>query len=164
MTGPGLRVRKHHRAGKGSSGLRVLRYSEEEDSLVWDSHKILGAAQHVLPMSDVEVSSVLRCTIALMEWRVLTVGADRENEPGLVTFPAVERFWHTYLSMTDFPVDDGQGEMFLKVWPAVGCRLSLGMLLVASQGFLLIASWHLHVCLFNFYLTKDCTCVYSSYY
>lgn len=55
MTGPGLRVRKHHRAGKGSSGLRVLRYSEEGDSLTWDSHKILGAAQHVLPMSDVEV-------------------------------------------------------------------------------------------------------------
>lgn len=56
MTGPGLRVRKHHRAGKGSSGLRVLRYSEEDDSLVWDSHKILGAPQHVLPLSDVEVS------------------------------------------------------------------------------------------------------------
>lgn len=56
MTGPGLRVRKHHRAGKGSSGLRVLRYSEDDDSLVWDSHKILGAAQHVLPLSDVEVS------------------------------------------------------------------------------------------------------------
>lgn len=60
MTGPGLRVRKHHRAGKGSSGLRVLRYSEDEDSLTWDSHKILGAAQHVLPMSDVEVC-VLWC-------------------------------------------------------------------------------------------------------
>lgn len=56
MTGPGLRVRKHHRAGKGNSGLRVLRYSADEDSLVWDSHKILGAAQHVLPLSDVEVS------------------------------------------------------------------------------------------------------------
>lgn len=56
MTGPGLRVRKHHRAGKGSSGLRVLRYSEDDDSLVWDSHKILGAAQHVLPLADVEVS------------------------------------------------------------------------------------------------------------
>lgn len=55
MTGPGLRVRKHHRTGKGSSGLRVLRYSEEGDNLTWDSHKILGAAQHVLPMSDVEV-------------------------------------------------------------------------------------------------------------
>ncbi|CAM9534509.1 unnamed protein product, partial [Ectocarpus sp. 4 AP-2014] len=54
MTGPGLRVRKHHRAGKGSSGLRVLRYDAEGDSLTWDSHKILGAAQHVLPMSDVE--------------------------------------------------------------------------------------------------------------
>ncbi|CBN79087.1 hypothetical protein Esi_0176_0038 [Ectocarpus siliculosus] len=54
MTGPGLRVRKHHRAGKGSSGLRVLRYNAEGDSLTWDSHKILGAAQHVLPMSDVE--------------------------------------------------------------------------------------------------------------
>ncbi|CAN0195944.1 unnamed protein product, partial [Hapterophycus canaliculatus] len=54
MTGPGLRVRKHHRAGKGSSGLRVLRYNEEGDNLSWDSHKILGAAQHVLPMRDIE--------------------------------------------------------------------------------------------------------------
>lgn len=58
MTGPGLRVRKHHRAGKGNSGLRVLRYIEEEDILTWDSHKILGAAQHVLPMADVEVCTL----------------------------------------------------------------------------------------------------------
>lgn len=66
MTGPGLRVRKHHRAGKGSSGLRVLRYSEEGDSLTWDSHKILGAAQHVLPMSDVEVRC--RCVGGSQWW------------------------------------------------------------------------------------------------
>eukprot|EP00903_Cladosiphon_okamuranus_P011675 g10981.t1 len=58
MTGPGLRVRKHHRTGKGSSGLRVLRYNQEGDNLTWDSHKILGAAQHVLPMSDVESVSM----------------------------------------------------------------------------------------------------------
>ncbi|CAM9753842.1 unnamed protein product [Pylaiella littoralis] len=67
MTGPGLRVRKHHRTGKGSSGLRVLRYSEEGDNLTWDSHKILGAAQHVLPMSDVEnVSMQARNRVVLL--------------------------------------------------------------------------------------------------
>lgn len=55
MTGPGLRVRKHHRAGKGTSALRVLKYDEDGDSLTWDSHKILGSAQHILPMNDVEV-------------------------------------------------------------------------------------------------------------
>ena len=66
MTGPGLRVRKHHRAGKGSSGLRVLRYSQEGDSLTWDSHKILGAAQHVLPMGDVEVCLCVCVCLFLM--------------------------------------------------------------------------------------------------
>ena len=80
MTGPGLRVRKHHRAGKGSSGLRVLRYAPEEDSLTWDSHKILGAAQHVLPMADVQVRGLL-CRVALrcvalrrVAWRCVASG------------------------------------------------------------------------------------------
>lgn len=58
MTGPGLRVREHHRAGKGGSGSRLLRYSAEGDHLTWYSHEILGAAQHVLPIGDVEVRCV----------------------------------------------------------------------------------------------------------
>lgn len=73
MTGPGLRVRKHHRAGKGNSGLRVLRYIEEEDTLTWDSHKILGAAQHVLPMADVEVRAFVVTRSVSCEWIALNV-------------------------------------------------------------------------------------------
>ena len=79
MTGPGLRVRKHHRAGKGNSGLRVLRYDEESDSLMWDSHKILGAAQHVLPIADVEVRVVSQEAGSLK----LTLLLDLATGPGL---------------------------------------------------------------------------------
>eukprot|EP00752_Nemacystus_decipiens_P002063 g1974.t1 len=80
MTGPGLRVRKHHRAGKGSSGLRVLRYSQEADSLTWDSHKILGAAQHVLPMGDVEDSYAVFEAANDDAAAVLYVGLERLRE------------------------------------------------------------------------------------
>ncbi|CAM9282219.1 unnamed protein product [Ascophyllum nodosum] len=98
MTGPGLRVRKHHRAGKGNSGLRVLRYDEESDSLMWDSHKILGAAQHVLPIADVEDLElqqegnrvVLTCVGGRDSYAVFEAV---NHDAAAVLFVGLERLW-----------------------------------------------------------------------